>query len=63
MSLAFEMNLGERGRKMLVDAGHDVATVAEQGLTSLALVGKVEYEVEFRLKPAQDIPSNDGEVG
>ena len=25
-------NLGERGRQMLIDAGHEVATVAQQGL-------------------------------
>ncbi|MHB8575683.1 MAG: DUF5615 family PIN-like protein [Dehalococcoidia bacterium] len=34
MNLKLDENLGIRGRALLVAAGHDVATVAEQGLLS-----------------------------
>ncbi|MGH8499627.1 MAG: DUF5615 family PIN-like protein [Methylococcales bacterium] len=36
MQVKLDENLGQRGRQMLADAGHDMATVAEQGLTSAA---------------------------
>ena len=34
MKLKLDENLGDRGRLILEDAGHDVRTVPEQGLTS-----------------------------
>ena len=34
LQIKLDENLGLRGRQLLADAGHDVATVSEQGLTS-----------------------------
>jgi hypothetical protein len=33
MLIKLDENLGERGRQMLADAGHDAVTVADQGLS------------------------------
>ena len=36
MLIKLDENLGERGREMLAGAGHEVATVSDQGLAGAA---------------------------
>jgi len=39
LRIKLDENLGERGRRMLADAGHDVATVAEEELIGRTILG------------------------